>query len=371
MKKEILKAIETPAFLLDEQAILKALGCIKKIKKAPVSVLYSLKPLANPYVLQWMAPSLDGFATSSLFESKLAHSILRNKNKTVHIITPGYRVEELEELDILCSYITLNSLTQLTFFKPVIKNARIGLRIQPELSFVKDARFNPERPNSKLGVPLRLVGTDLLKEISGIHFHTNCNASSFIPLLRTVRKVVSYFGDHLNALEWINLGGGYLFSEIEDFDPFYEAIEILSRYHLKVFVEPGATFVRSGGTLISSVIDLFETYQMPIAVLDTTVNHLPEVFEYQISPSINNPKGNYLYLLAGSSCLAGDIFGTYKFKKALNLNSKIIFNNVGDYSHVKSHMFNGINLPNQYILTKDGNLEVKRRFGYEDFLAKY
>lgn len=370
MKKEIINAVETPAFLLDERAILKSLRCIKKIKKVPVSVLYALKPLANPYILQLMAPLVDGFATSSLFESKLARSILKNK-KTVHIITPGLRIGELEELDTLCSCITLNSMTQLAFFKPFIKKAKIGLRIHPELSYVKDARYDPARIDSKLGVPLSLIRTNLLKEISGIHFHTNCDALSFTPLLQTVRKIVSYFGDHLNALEWINLGGGYLFSEIQNFDPFYKAIDILSRYNLSIFVEPGACFVREGGMLISSVIDLFSNRQKTVTVLDTTINHLPEVFEYQYSPSIANPPGNYRYLLAGSSCLAGDIFGDYSFKKPLTLNSKVIFNSIGDYSHVKSHMFNGINLPNQYILTTEGDLELKKKFYYKDFLAKY
>ena len=54
-------------------------------------------------------------------------------------------------------------------------------------------------------------------------------------------------------------------------------------------------------------------------MLDTTVNHMPEVFEYQFRPDVlgHNDAGAYEYVLAGMSCLAGDIFGEYRFDAPL------------------------------------------------------
>ena len=40
-------------------------------------------------------------------------------------------------------------------FIPVLTKASTGLRVNPELSFVKDARYDPCRAHSKLGVPIR------------------------------------------------------------------------------------------------------------------------------------------------------------------------------------------------------------------------
>ena len=44
--------------------------------------------------------------------------------------------------------------------------------------------------------------------------------------------------------------------------------------------------------------------------------------------------------------------------------------NVGAYAMVKAHMFNGINLPAIYSVTTTGELVLRRRFTYEDFVSR-
>src|SRR5207249_1862693 len=122
----------------------------------------------------------------------------------------------------------------------------------------------------------------------------------------------------------------------------------------------GAAFVRSAGILVSTVLDLFPSGRKHMAILDTTVNHLPEVFEYQFEPDVigDTPSGRFAYTLAGCSCLAGDVFGDYAFTEPLRIGTKIVFANVGAYSVVKAHMFNGISLPSLYTLGETGGLEL-------------
>ena len=110
-----------------------------------------------------------------------------------------------------------------------------------------------------------------------------------------------------------------------------------------------------------------------IVILDTSVNHLPEVFEFQFRPEIEggDSDGSYEYTIAGSSCLAGDVFGQYSFNSPLQIGSRVVFPNVGAYSMVKANMFNGLNLPTVYHWTSRGNLVMKQRFGYEDFANRY
>ena len=66
-------------------------------------------------------------------------------------------------------------------------------------------------------------------------------------------------------------------------------------------------------------------------MLDTTVNHVPEVFEYQFEPDIedHDDQGDYEYILAGSSCLAGDVLGVYAFNRRLTIGSRVVLTNVG------------------------------------------
>ena len=101
---------------------------------------------------------------------------------------------------------------------------------------------------------------------------------------------------------------------------------------------------------MSSVVDVFNRQGKNIAILDTTVNHLPEVFEYETSPEIlNQTKTGHNYILCGCTCLAGDVFGEYFFDKPLKTGDPIIFRDVGAYSYVKAHEFNGITKPDLII----------------------
>ncbi|GAB5501012.1 MAG: hypothetical protein PsegKO_33230 [Pseudohongiellaceae bacterium] len=96
---------------------------------------------------------------------------------------------------------------------------------------------------------------------------------------------------------------------------------------------------------------------------------MPEVFEYQFQPDIleEDENGEYSYILEGATCLAGDHFGEYSFAEPLEIGSRITFPDMGAYTMVKAHMFNGINLPSIYELTESGDLILQKQYTYEDF----
>ena len=107
-------------------------------------------------------------------------------------------------------------------------------------------------------------------------------------------------------------------------------------------------------------------------MLDASVNHLPEVFEYQYQPQVTGatPTGPYQYRLAGASCLSGDLFGDYGFAEPLGPGRRVVFENVGAYMQVKAHLFNGINLPAAYLLDADQRLRLLRQYDYAAWRAR-
>lgn len=371
--------LPTPFFVYDENVIICALDILSNVSKnAECKILFSLKSFASPDALVLMASHLDGFSASSLFEAKLARDVI-GSNNSVHIVTPGYKPDEIEAISGIADYISFNSLSQWDRFSGrASEQASCGLRINPQLSFVEDKRYNPCRKHSKLGVPLTQLQKALEKnnrlydDIQGIHFHTNSNSETYGPLLATVKHLDRQIPRLLSNISWINLGGGYLFNDVDPAD-LYAAIGLIKeKYNLDVFIEPGQGVVEEAGYIVSSIIDIFESDGKNIAILDTTMNHMPEVFEYQFRPEIvqESPDGPHEYILAGSTCLAGDVFGTYRFSKPLELGSRIVFQYMGAYTLVKAHMFNGVNLPSIYAYTQDGRLELKKEFGYEDFISR-
>ena len=113
-------AVETPAFVYDEGRIVKAINDVRKLIGKNCQLLFPLKSFAIVDGLYLMAPLVDGFSCSSLFESILARDVLRNVG-TVHITTPGYRPDEIDDIANICDYISFNSLSQLERFCKMLK----------------------------------------------------------------------------------------------------------------------------------------------------------------------------------------------------------------------------------------------------------
>ncbi|MCH8193013.1 MAG: 2Fe-2S ferredoxin, partial [Planctomycetes bacterium] len=123
---------------------------------------------------------------------------------------------------------------------------------------------------------------------------------------------------------------------------------------------------------VTTVVDLLVRDGCQIAVLDTTINHLPEVFEYElVTEVVDAIQGDgYEYLLAGASCLAGDLFGAYTFADPLRIGQRIVFAKVGAYTLVKAHMFNGICLPGAYTTCAESGLTLEYQPDYDDFVRQ-
>lgn len=366
---------QTPAFVLDQQQIVNNVKVLADLAvTSGCKPLYSIKALPLASVLRWTKEYVQGFSVSSLFEARLASEIL-GCSGSIHLTTPGIRADEIAELKSLCSHISFNSLSQWQCYTELPSlGTSFGLRVNPNLSFTRDARYDPCRPYSKLGVSIdTLVQQGLPKGVQGLHVHTVFGATDFKPLLQTFKYLQQQLGQAFNALQWLNLGGGYLYGQIADYEPFISFVKHLrAEFGLQVYIEPGNALVGNAGYLVSSVIDTFQSDGKQIAVLDTSVSHLPEVFEYQIRPEIVpfNVGTDHEAILAGSTCLAGDVFGEYQFKQALKIGDRVVFKRVGAYTLIKANRFNGYALPAVYAL-QGGQLTLLQQDDYADYRKQW
>ena len=72
-------------------------------------------------------------------------------------------------------------------------------------------------------------------------------------------------------------------------------------------------------------------------------------------------------MIAGRSCLAGDVFGTYELKKPLKVGDEVRFADAAGYTMVKKNWFNGVQMPSIVVRKLNGKVKKIREFGYEDF----
>lgn len=373
--------LDTPALIYDLAALEERARHLSGLSgEAGAKLLYAMKANSFAGILEALAPAVDGFAASSAFEAQLIQQIATARH-SIHITNPGLRPSEFGQVNDACDYILFNSLSQWEKCGPFAsEDTRCGLRINPELTLVDDLRYDPCCANSKLGVPLSQIKARMpallrqLGNISGLHFHTNCEARDFSGLRKTCEHMAAQIGPLLERVDWINIGGGYLFLPDDDAADFRIAVSLLQdRFRLDVFMEPGSAFLHDACYLAGTVVDLFDSGGKRIAVLDTSVNHWLDVFEYKFTPETVRgvADGPHEYILAGATCLAGDLFGTHRFAAPLAVGERIIFTNAGAYSLVRANYFNGMNLPKIYSCSRTGgedlDLTLMKNPVYRDF----
>ena len=73
------------------------------------------------------------------------------------------------------------------------------------------------------------------------------------------------------------------------------------------------------------------------------------------------------FRLGGPTCLAGDVVGDYSFAAPLTEGDRLIFGDMAIYSTCKNNTFNGMPLPDIWVLHENGTTQPLARFGYHDF----
>lgn len=370
MKKEQLR---TPCYVIQEQKIRENLQRLKQIKEATgckillaqkAFSMYSLYPLIGQY--------LDGTTASGLYEARLGKEEMKKEN---HVYAPAYREDEIDEIISYCDHIVFNSFSQLTKYKEKVKQKgkSIGIRINPECSTQEGhAIYDPCAAGSRLGITKANFRPELLEDVEGIHFHTLCEQNSH-DLKTTLQAVEEKFGPWLSKLKWINFGGGHhITREDYDVETLITCInKIKEKYHVQIYLEPGEAIALNAGSLLTTVLDVVHN-GIEIAILDTSAScHMPDVLEMPYRPPLKESGKSgekaYTYRLSAPTCLAGDIIGEYSFDEPLTCGQRLEFLDMAIYTMVKNNTFNGMPLPSIVLERENGQCQIIRTFGYEDF----
>ena len=107
-----------------------------------------------------------------------------------------------------------------------------------------------------------------------------------------------------------------------------------------------------------------------IAIVDSSIEaHMLDLLIYRESARIEPDAGPHVYMICGKSCLAGDVFGEFRFARPLAVGDRLSIANAAGYTMVKKNWFNGVRMPSIAVREFDGRTTVQRSFPYEDFAA--
>ncbi len=359
---------QTPYYLIDESKLLKNLEKIKLVRElSGAKSLLALKCFATWCAFDLMKEYMDGTTSSSLFEAKLGHEKF---GKETHAYSVAFSDQDIEELKEFSDKFIFNSISQLKKFYDKVKHKKVGLRVNPNFSYSHFDLADPARECSKLGAKNLKEILEIAPLISGAMFHYNCENDDYENFSTLLDRLGQNYAPLLEKLEWVSLGGGFYFTkENYPIKKFAQKIkEFSQKYKLQVYLEPGEAAITNSAYLVVKVLDILHN-DAHIAVVDSSVEaHMLDLLIYRTSAKMeNNSHGKHTYTIAGKSCLAGDIFGTFKFDKPLEVGETLQFSDAAGYTMVKKNWFNGLQMPSIVLKKLDGSCQLVRSFSYNDF----
>jgi len=363
------KKLTTPYYLIYESKLLKNLKIIERIKKAcGAKFVLALKCFSTWSVFPLMRKYLDGTTSSSLYEARLGCEKFK---KEVHAYSVAYSSDEIKQIKRYADKIIFNSISQLKMFYRYMGHLEIGLRINPGVSFSYFDLANPARRYSRLGATNKKALLKIIPLIDGVMFHFNCENNDFENFSSNIDFISRKYGGLLDKLKWVSFGGGIYFTK-EDYpvDKFCKKVNEFSRkFSVQVYFEPGEAVITQSAQLVTKVLDIVHN-GIDVAIVDSSVEaHMLDLLTYRLSAKIKSEDSGYFkYQIAGRSCLAGDVFGTYRFKSRLKIGSILRINDAAGYTMVKKNWFNGLSMPSIAVKRLNGTIDVIRNFEYNDFV---
>jgi carboxynorspermidine decarboxylase len=378
-KKTDLSGVQTPAFVVFEEALEHNLAILQRVMdESGAIILLALKGFSMYRCFPLLSKTLKGTCASGPHEAMLGHAFFPGE---VHAFATAFSETDIRETAPLSDHLVFNSLSQWRRFGALAKqlNPRLdfGLRCNPEHRETEVEIYDPCAAGSRLGIIAEEFDPAALDGISGLHFHTLCQDNP-AALERTLAAFEEKFGACLAQLRWVNFGGGHHITRA-DYDVEH-LIRIIRGFrqrhpHLTVYLEPGEAVALNAGILIATVLDITRNHATRNAILDTSATcHMPDVLEMPYRPEIVGAglpgEKAHTFRLGGLSCLAGDVIGDYSFDRPLEVGDRLVFLDMAIYSMVKTSTFNGVKLPAIYLGQKNGAVELVKKFGYEDFRSR-
>lgn len=360
--------LKTPYYLIDKSQLLQNMEKIAYVRQqSGAKALLALKCFATWSVFDLMQQYMDGTTSSSLFEVKLGREKFAGET---HAYSVAYADDEIAEVLASSDKIIFNSISQLQRFEEISRDHVRGLRVNPGVSTSEFTLADPARPFSRLGEHDPAKIATVIEQISGFMFHNNCENDSFARFDEMLTGIEARFGEFLSQVEWVSLGGGIHFTGAGyPLDAFCQRLkDFAQRWGVQVYLEPGEAAITNSCTLEVTVLDtLFNGKHL--AIVDSSIEaHLLDLLIYRETATLLPNNGAHEYMVCGKSCLAGDIFGEFKFEQPLQIGDRLSFQDTAGYTMVKKNWFNGVQMPAIAIKQLDGSIELVKEFTYRDFV---
>ena len=293
----------------------------------------------------------------------------------------GFNVESAEELEALS-----NVATELG------EQARIAIRINPDVDAGTHAKISTGKSENKFGVPFlaasalydkaaRLPGIS----VTGVHMHIGSQITDLAPFRQAFTLMRDFAAALRNAghdLHHLDIGGGLGVPYTENNDPpprpeEYAVVvnETVGDLGLKIVLEPGRMIAANAGILVTRVIFAKQTESKRFTIVDAAMNDLirPTLYdaEHEIWPVLEHLRAedHIVQDVVGPICETGDYLAQGRHLPPFKPGDLMAFLAAGAYGAVMASTYNSRLLIPEVLVKGDRFTVVRPRPTYEDLIG--
>lgn len=390
---ELVKKIETPAYIYSKRKIIENVNTLKSgLKKVDGLICFSVKANSNLNLLKILVN--EGLGMDIVSGGELRKALLAGCNSK-KIVFSGVGKSPIDiECAIREDILLFNVESESELFvineisKKLGKITSIAVRVNPDVSPNTHPYISTGLKENKFGISIN-DSLNLHKKIKnfknirviGVDFHIGSQITEVKPYIDSLIKIENYIEELRNydiQLEFLDIGGG--FGLIDNSDSFNlglmlnEIANKLKSFNLKIIVEPGRSIIGNTSFLISKVLYIKKNESKNFAICDAGMNDLlrPALYKsyHEIVNLSNFPssdKNLNVFDIVGPVCESSDCFFP---KKSIDLseNDYIAIMNTGAYGYSMASNYNSRPKPVEILVDDNKCIVIRKKESIDDLM---
>jgi len=390
---ELVKKIETPAYIYSKRKIIENVNTLKSgLKKVDGLICFSVKANSNLNLLKILVN--EGLGMDIVSGGELRKALLAGCNSK-KIVFSGVGKSPIDiECAIREDILLFNVESESELFvineisKKLGKITSIAVRVNPDVSPNTHPYISTGLKENKFGISIN-DSLNLHKKIKnfknirviGVDFHIGSQITEVKPYIDSLIKIENYIEELRNydiQLEFLDIGGGFgLMDNSDSFNLGLMLNEIankLKSFNLKIIVEPGRSIIGNTSFLISKILYIKKNESKNFAICDAGMNDLlrPALYKsyHEIVNLSNLPstdKNLNVFDIVGPVCESSDCFFP---KKSIHLseNDYIAIMNTGAYGYSMASNYNSRPKPVEILIDDSKCIVVRKKESIDDLM---
>jgi len=390
---ELVKKIETPAYIYSKRKIIENVNTLKSgLKKVDGLICFSVKANSNLNLLKVLVS--EGLGMDIVSGGELRKALLAGCNSK-KIVFSGVGKSPIDiEYAINEDILLFNVESESELFvineisKKLGKITSIAVRVNPDVSPNTHPYISTGLKENKFGISIN-DSLNLHKKIKnfknirviGVDFHIGSQITEVKPYIDSLIKIENYIEELLKydvELEFLDIGGGFgLMDNTDSFNLGVMLNEIankLKSFNLKIIVEPGRSIIGNTSFLISKVLYIKKNESKNFAICDAGMNDLlrPALYKsyheiVNLSNFQSSDKNLNVFDIVGPVCESSDCFFP---KKTIDLseNDYIAIMNTGAYGYSMASNYNSRPKPEEILIDDSKCIVIRKKESIDDLM---